>query len=70
MKLNSQFAMLMLGRSLLAKLSRCNVLKKTAPVVFEGELVMSFTLPDQIVGDLALGQQGIGLPVGTRGVAH
>jgi hypothetical protein len=35
-------------------------LKKTGLVVFDGEVVMSFTLPDQIVGDLALGQQGIG----------
>ena len=36
------------------------VLKKTGLVVFDGEVVMSFTLADQIVGDLALGQQGIG----------
>jgi hypothetical protein len=35
-------------------------LKKTGLVVFDGEVVMSFTLPNQIVGDLALGQQGIG----------
>jgi hypothetical protein len=35
-------------------------LKKTGLVVFDGEVVMSFTLADQIVGDLALGQQGIG----------
>jgi hypothetical protein len=35
-------------------------LKKTGLVVFDGEVVMSFTLPDQIVGDLALGQQSIG----------
>jgi hypothetical protein len=35
-------------------------LKKTGLVVFDGEVVMSFTLPDQIVGDLFLGQQGIG----------
>jgi hypothetical protein len=35
-------------------------LKKTGLVVFDGEVVMSFTLPDQIVGDLALGQEGIG----------
>jgi hypothetical protein len=35
-------------------------LKKTGLVVFDGEVVMSFTLANQIVGDLALGQQGIG----------
>ena len=35
-------------------------MKKTGLVVFDGEVVMSFTVPDQIVGDLALGQQGIG----------
>jgi hypothetical protein len=35
-------------------------LKKSGLVVFDGEVVMSVTLPDQIVGDLALGQQGIG----------
>ncbi len=37
-----------------------DVLKKTGLVVFDGEVVMSFTLADQIVGDLALGQQSIG----------
>jgi len=37
-----------------------DVLKKSGLVVFDGEVVMSFTVPDQIVGDLALGQQGIG----------
>lgn len=36
-----------------------DVLKKSALVVFNGEVVMSFTPPDQIVGDLALGQEGI-----------
>ena len=35
-------------------------MKKTGLVVFNGEVVMGFTLPDQIVGDLALGQEGIG----------
>jgi hypothetical protein len=35
-------------------------LKKTGLVVFDGEVVMSFTLADQIVSDLALGQQSIG----------
>ena len=37
-----------------------DVLKKFRLVVFDGEVVMSFTIQDQIVGDLALGQQGIG----------
>ena len=37
-----------------------NVLKKTGLVVFDGKMVMSFTFADQIVGDLALGQQSIG----------
>jgi hypothetical protein len=37
-----------------------DVLKKSGLVVFDSEVVMSFTIPDQIVGDLALGQQGIG----------
>jgi len=35
-------------------------LKEPGLVVFDGEVVMSFTVPDQIVGDLALCQQGIG----------
>ena len=35
-------------------------LKKSVLVVFDGEMVMSFTLADQIVSDLALGQEGIG----------
>ncbi len=35
-------------------------MKKRGLVVFNGEVVMSFTVPDQIVGDLALSQQGIG----------
>jgi hypothetical protein len=37
-----------------------DVLKKSGLVVFDAEVVMSFTFPDQIVGDPALGQQGIG----------
>ena len=37
-----------------------NILKKSGLIVFDGEVVMSFTIPDQIVGDLALGQEGIG----------
>jgi len=35
-------------------------LKKTGLVVFDSEVIMRFTLPNQIVGDLTLGQQGIG----------
>jgi hypothetical protein len=37
-----------------------DVLKKSWLVVFDGEVVMSVSLLDQIGGDLALGQQGIG----------
>ena len=37
-----------------------DVFKKSGLVVFDGEVVMSVTFPDQIVGDLALGQEGIG----------
>ena len=33
-----------------------DVLKKCGLVVFDGEVVMSFTVQDQIVGDFALGQ--------------
>lgn len=35
---------------------QCDVLKKSGLVVFDGEVVMSVTLPDQIVGDFTLGQ--------------
>jgi len=35
-------------------------LKKSGLVVFDGKVVMSVTLPNQIVGDLTLGQEGIG----------
>ena len=35
-------------------------MKKSGLVVFDGEVVMSFALPDQIVGDLALGQESVG----------
>ena len=35
-------------------------MKKTGLVVFDGEVVMSLTLADQIVSDFALGQQRIG----------
>jgi len=35
-------------------------LKKSGLVVFDSEVVMSFALPDQIIGDLALGQEGVG----------
>ena len=37
-----------------------DVLKKSGLVVFDGEVVMSVSLVDQVGGDLALGQQGIG----------
>jgi len=37
-----------------------NVLKKTVLVSFDGEVIMGLTVPDQIVGDGALGQEGIG----------
>jgi hypothetical protein len=35
-------------------------LKKTGLVVFDGEVVMAFTFADDIVGDFALIEQGIG----------
>ena len=38
---------------------QCDILKKSGLVVFDGEVVMGFTLLDQILADLALGQQGI-----------
>jgi len=37
-----------------------DVLKKSGLVVFHGEVVMSVSLVDQVGGDRALGQQGIG----------
>jgi len=37
-----------------------DVLKNTGLVVFDRKMVMSFTLQDQIVGDISLGQKGIG----------
>jgi len=37
-----------------------DVFKKSGLVVFDGEVVMSMTFSDQIVGDTALGQKGIG----------
>jgi hypothetical protein len=37
-----------------------DVLKKTGLIVFDGEVIMSVTVLDQIVGDRALGQEGIG----------
>jgi len=36
-----------------------NVFEKPGSVVLDGEVVMSVTIPDQIVGDIALGQEGI-----------
>ena len=35
---------------------QCDVLKKSGLVVFDGEVVMSVSLSDQIVGYFALGQ--------------
>jgi hypothetical protein len=35
-------------------------LKKTGLVVFDGEVVMAVTLPDHVIGEVALGQKGIG----------
>ncbi|OQY25423.1 MAG: hypothetical protein B6244_15015 [Candidatus Cloacimonetes bacterium 4572_55] len=37
-----------------------NVLEESGLVVFDGEVVMSFTVSDQEVGYFALGQKGIG----------
>jgi hypothetical protein len=37
-----------------------DVFEKSRLVVLDGEVVMSVTFPDQIVGDIALGQEGIG----------
>lgn len=36
------------------------VLKQTGLVVFHGEVIVGFSLSDQVVGDFALGQQGVG----------
>ena len=38
---------------------KLDIPKKCGLVVFDGEVIMGFTVPDQIVGDLALGQQSI-----------
>ena len=37
-----------------------DVFKESGLVVFDGEVVMSVSLVDQVVGDFALGQKGIG----------
>ena len=37
-----------------------DVFKKAGLVSFDGEMIMGMTFRDQIVGELALGQQGIG----------
>lgn len=37
-----------------------DVFKETGLVVFDGEVVMGVTLPDQVIGDMPLGQKGIG----------
>lgn len=42
------------GRLPILKIER-NVIKKTRLVVFNGEMIMCFTLPDQIVGYFTLG---------------
>jgi len=39
---------------------QCDVFKEPGLVVLDGEMVVSFTVPDQIHGDLALSQQSIG----------
>ena len=39
---------------------KCDVLKETGLVVFDGEVEVSFAFFDQVGGDLALSQQGIG----------
>ena len=36
-----------------------DVLKKPGLVILDGKVVISFAVPDQIFGDLTLGQQGI-----------
>ena len=36
------------------------VLKQTGLVVFHGEVVVGFSFSEQVVGDFALGQQGVG----------
>ena len=37
-----------------------DILKKSGLIVFDGEMIMSIALIDQIIGYLVLGQQGIG----------
>ena len=37
-----------------------DVFKESGLIVFDREVVMGFTVSDQILGDLALGQEGIG----------
>lgn len=39
---------------------QCDVFKKTRLVFFDGKVVMSLTILDQVDGKLALGQEGIG----------
>jgi len=36
-----------------------DVFKKSGLVVLDGEVVMRVTFPNQVIGDLALGQEGI-----------
>ena len=37
-----------------------DVFEESGLVVFDGEVVMSVSLVDQVVGDFALGQKGVG----------
>lgn len=37
-----------------------NVFEETGLVAFDGEVIMGITFLDQVMGDFALGQQGIG----------
>jgi len=39
---------------------QCDVFKKPGLIVFHRKVVMSFPVPDHILGDLTLGQQGVG----------
>jgi len=38
---------------------KCDILKKSGLVVLDGKVVMSMAIPNQIVSDIALGEQGI-----------
>jgi hypothetical protein len=52
---------------------QCDVFENTALVSFDGEMIMGMTLRDQVLGNLALGQQSIGghiLALKMEGVKH